>query len=180
VLEATYPLTTDNIAVGADNCTIYYRTGANVIGRINGCIGAPLPDFAALTFINDIEVMPDGQVLVSSGNEVELYDASGAFVRVVADLTTHGLSDREADAIAVRGGELYIAAVDGCSAGNSFLLRVGLADGSEISRVPLAMTGADAIVINAAALAIPTAGEVALVLLSFALAAAGALALKLR
>jgi len=179
-LEATYPLTTSNIAVGADGCTIYYRTGANDIGRINGCTGAALPDFTALTLINDFEVLSDGQVLVSSGTQVALYNASGAFVRVVADLHSYGLGDREADAITVHGGVLFIAAVDRCSAANSLLLRVAFSDGSEISRAALAMTSAYAIVVNNAALAIPTLGEVAFAQLVFALAAGGALMLKLR
>ena len=179
-LEATYPLTAYNIAVGPDGCTIYYRTGANDVGRINGCTGAALPDFTALTSINDLEVLSDGQVLVSSGTQVALYDASGAFVRVVADVSSYGLIDREADAITVRGGVLFLAAVDRCSSANSLLLRVAFSDGSEISRAPLAMTSANAIVVNNAALAIPTLGEVALALLVFALAAGGALVLKLR
>lgn len=179
-LEATYPLTTDNIAVGPDGCTIYYRTGAGDIGRINGCTGAALPDFAALTWISDLEVLSDGQVLVSWGSQVDLYDASGAFVRVVADLSAYGLSDHETDAIAVHGGVLFVAALDRCAASNSLLLRVALSDGSEILRAPLEMTSASAIVVNAAALAIPTLGEVAFALLVLALAAGGAFVLKLR
>ena len=179
-LEATYPLTTANIALGPDGCTIYYRTAANDIGRINGCTGAALPDFTALTLINDFEVLSDGQVLVSSETQVALYNAAGALVRVVADLSTYGLGDRQADAITERGGVLFVAAMDPCSASNSLLLRVAFSDGSEISRAPLAMTSAYAIVVNNAALAIPTLGEVAFALLVFALAAAGALMLKLR
>jgi len=179
-LEATYPLTTDNIAVGPDGCTIFYRTGLSDIGRINGCTGAALPDFAALTWINDVEVLSDGQVLVSSESQVALYDASGAFVRIVADLSSYGLGDRGADAITVRGGVLYLAAVDGCSTANSLLLRIAFSDGTEISRTPLDMTYATAIVVGAAGVTIPTLGEVALALLAFALAAGGALALKLR
>lgn len=181
VLEATYPLPGSNIAVGPDGCTIYYFTSNGIIRRMNGCTGAALPDFATPAgAVEDIEVLPSGQVLVSAGTQVSLYDTTGALVRVVADLNSYGLTDRYATAIAERGGVLFIAAVDPCDAAFSVLLRVGLADGSEISREELFMTNANAIVINAAALAIPTLGEVAFALLVFALAAAGALMLKLR
>ena len=180
VLEATYPLTTDMIDVASDGCTIYYRTGANVIARINGCTGAPLPDFTSLTWVNAFEVLPGGEVLVSTEDEVHLYDASGAFVRVVASLPAYGLNDHMAEATALSGGVLYVAATNSCDATDSFLLRVAFSDGAELSRAPLEMTGAAAIVVGNAVAGVPTLGEMALALLAFTLAAGGALVLKIR
>jgi len=181
VLEGSYPLTSDNIAVGADGCTIYYRTGSNDIRRINGCTGAALPDFAnGLLWINDFLELPDGQVLVASGDQVNLYDATGMFVRTVASLASYGLENRDAHAITVRNGVLFIAATDWCVVEDSVLLAIALSNGDELSRRPLAMTSARAIVAAANGPTIPTLSEMALALLAFVLAAGGALVLKLR
>lgn len=181
VLEATYPFSGSNhLAVAPDGCTILYSFGTNLIRRINGCTGEALPDFAPSGWINDIDVLPDGQVLVASESSVRLYTAEGVLVRTVASLGSYGLGDRQADAVAVRGGVLAVAAVDGCQADESFLLRVDFSDGTELSREPLQLTTARGLVLGASVPGVPTLGEMALALLAFALAAAGALALSLR
>jgi hypothetical protein len=181
VLEATYPFSGSNhLAVAPDGCTILYSFGMSLIRRINGCTGAVLPDFAPSEWIHDIEVLPDGQVLVATDSFVRLYTAAGALVRTVASLAAYGLNDNTADAVAVRDGVLAIAAVDGCQADESVLLRVDFSDGTELSREGLQLTTARGLVLGASVPGVPTLGEMALALLAFALAAAGALALSLR
>lgn len=182
VIEAGFEMPGSTIEVGSDNCTIYYAPVSNptVIRRLNGCTGAALPDFASTPWINDFAVLPDGQVVIATGTQIHLYNAAGAFVRVVGDLNTYGLGGNEPTAVAVRGGTVFVAATNWCDAGSSVLLRIALLDGTEIARAALEMNYADSIVVNAANVPIPTLGEMALVLLTFVLAAAGALAMKLR
>jgi hypothetical protein len=185
-LEASYPLGTvpplnGPFDVAPDNCTIFYSRGG-VISRINGCTGASLPDFASVPFVSDIEVLPDGQVLLTEGNAVRLYSAAGALVRTVASITAYGFdSDRfEAAQASLRDGVLWIAVVNRCEASSS-LLRVSFATGAELSRRPLpVLNTASGLVIGAATASIPTLSEMVMVLLVLVLAAGGSVALKLR
>lgn len=180
-LEASYPFPGSNhLAVAPDGCTVLYSSGPSLIRRINGCTGAALPDFAAVDFINDIEMLPDGQVLVASESFVRLYTAAGVLVRTVASLAAYGLDEHTTDAVAVRGGVLVIAAVHFCTAAESALLRVDFSDGTELAREGLQLTTARGLVLGASVPGVPTLGEMTLALLAFALAAAGALALSLR
>lgn len=65
--------------LGNDDCTMFYTSfGANV-KRYDVCGDRQLPDFNAtpLTMAQDLRVLPDGGVLVSSGPVVARLDASG-------------------------------------------------------------------------------------------------------
>jgi hypothetical protein len=73
------------IDLAPDGCTMRYTSwGANV-KQYNVCTGAQLPDFnvAPLPSPNsmDLRNLPDGGVLVSSGDVIARLDASGALVR---------------------------------------------------------------------------------------------------
>lgn len=185
-LEATYPVGTVPpvdfaFDVASDNCTLFYSRGG-VISRINGCTGASLPDFASVPFVSDIEVLPDGQVLLTQGDGVRLYSAAGTLVRTVASIAAYGFdSERfEAAQASLRDEVLWIAVVNGCETSSS-LLRVSFATGAELSRRPLpVLNTASGLVIGAAAASIPTLSEMVMVLLVLALAAGGSVALELR
>lgn len=193
VLEASYPLG-QQVGVGFDvaydGCTLFFTSSAgrdrigNVIQRINGCTGERLPDFTGVTPpVEDIEVQPDGQVLVTTTHDVRLYSAGGALVRtVVPTLANYGFDPLHhvIEQAAVRHGVLWLTANDPC--GSGVLLRIDFATGAELSRRTLgALNVAYSLVVGSASMAaVPTAGEVALALLAFMLAAAGSLVLRLR
>lgn len=184
VLEATYPLARlpfiRGFDVGPDGCTILYARGST-IARVDGCTGAPLPDFATVPDPTDLEVQPDGQVVVATSSAVLLYSASGTLVRTVTTAAAYGFTRHSIDQVSVRNGVLWMTPNAPCSDGGH-LLRVSFADGTELSRRALhGVNEANALVVSPGALtSVPTAGEVALTLLAFALASAGALALRLR
>lgn len=187
-LEASLPLPVLPSVGGAfelapDGCTIFYARG-DTIARVNGCTGAALPDFATTaSWANDIEVLPDGNVLIAVDGQVRQFSAAGVFVRTVANVTTYGFdSTHSIFQTVARDGILWIAVMDSCNTDESYLLRVQLSDGAEISRIPLELLNrAYSLVIGSATVAaIPTLSELVLVLLTLALGAAGALAIRLR
>lgn len=193
VLEASYPLGQPvgvGFEVAPDGCTVYFTSSAgrdmiaNRIQRINGCTGERLPDFTVvMPPVEDIEVQPDGQLLVATRQDVRLYDASGALARtIVPTLENYGFDPRHhmVEQASVRNGVLWLTMNDPC--GSGFLLRIDFATGAELSRRAMASVNvAYSLVVGSAPFAaVPTAGEVALVLLAFVLAAAGSLVLKLR
>lgn len=109
-LEASYPLPALPSVGGAfelapDGCTIFYARG-ETIARINGCTGAALPDFATVPFANDIEVLPDGQVLIAIYEQVQQFSATGVPVRTVATVTTYGYLSHSIFQTAVHDGSL--------------------------------------------------------------------------
>ena len=183
VQEAIYPLPgspfPEILAVAPDSCTVYY---ANVTGikRINGCTGAPLPDLVALEDVNDIEILPNGELLVAAGQQVFHYSAAGALIRTVTSLASYGFNaSATLEEVALSNGVLWIVASQGCE---TELLRVAFDTGAEVrARLELTLVTASGLVINSATAAnVPTAGEVALTLLAFAIAAAGSFVLRLR
>ena len=180
-LEATYALpNVAFLAVGPDGCTLFYFD-SGVIRRINGCTGAPLPDFATVSgFITDLAPLPTGELLVARSGDVLLYDASGALVRTVGTVASYGFTSETVNQIAVRNGVVWIAVANICDPSGT-VLQVSLDSGAELSRRFLHMNSVSAIVIGTAAEAtIPTLSEMMLMLLVLALAAGGALVLKLR
>jgi uncharacterized delta-60 repeat protein len=69
-----------SIALGSDQCTLYYTSGGVTIKRFNVCTNASLSDFATgAATPTDLQVRPNGDVLVISRSEIDRYDSSGAF-----------------------------------------------------------------------------------------------------
>jgi hypothetical protein len=189
VLEATYAMpgrdSSGVIAAAADGCSVYYAKSLSV-GRINGCTGEVLTDFSSTALVSDIHPLPNGQVLIASGSNVVLHDASGSVIRTIASLPAYGLAGQyTAEQIATTpdGQILWIAAMAGCDNGG-FLLRVSMSDGRELSRVETFFSGADIsiatglVVGSATAADIPTASGFSLLVLAAALALSGALLLR--
>ena len=185
VEEASYPLPgLDQLIIAAapDGCTIYYDK-AGAIGRINGCTGAVLPDFASgdLEWLFDIYPLLNGQVLIAIDNGVRLYDAAGNFVRNVADVSLYGFDSQYFPlqvATTPDSQILYLAISDGCS--DAFLVRASMRDdGRELSRRPIQVNAANGLVIGAAStMDAPTASEAALMLLAVVLGLSGVLLLR--
>jgi DNA-binding beta-propeller fold protein YncE len=172
------------IAVGNDGCTVLFAKGGG-IGRINACTGAPLTDFIATSeIVYDIQSLKDGSVLLALGDSVELYDASGAFVRRVAKVSEYGLRGYYPQEVAVSsdGQVLWIAAMEGCFISGGELLRVSMIDGTELSRRYVwPFNNVTGLVVGAPGLAsIPTLRSFVLSLLALALAVAGTLSITLR
>lgn len=175
---------TDGFDVASDNCTIYYGRGTT-IRRFDACTGTELPDFATTPQdVTDLEVQPDGRVLVAVEGSVLLYSAAGALVRTVTTVAAHGLDPSRftAEEAALRDGTLWVAITNACDTSEGgHLLRLSFDTGAVISRDVLSyLNGANSMVIGAAAASIPTLAEMALALLALALAAGGALVLRLR
>lgn len=182
VLEATYPLSGDDvapfrsIAIGNDGCTLLYAT-TTAIRRFDACTGTALSDFAAVA-ANDIDIRPDGSVLVAVQAEVRLYSANGALVETIADLPDYGfgpLAEVDEVALSADGSRIYLAVFEVC---DGTLLEIAAADGRELSRRALVLTRGDSLVTGTSHAAIPTASETALFALAAMLAAAGVLLLK--
>lgn len=183
-LEATYPIPlTQQLAVGVDNCTLYYPL-AGSIERMNGCTGAPLAPFALLASpVHDVFPLPDGQVLAAAGTAVVLLNAAGVVTRTFP-LTNYGFDPTIAPAQIALGatGVLYVVAGD-CDVDGAFptLLRIAFDSGAELSRQFVDVTTVASLVLGtAAATAIPTASETALMILAGILAVAGARIVRTR
>ncbi len=193
-LEATYPLGFGlelfMSAVGNDNCTLYFPYLGGTIRRFNGCTGTLLPDFAHVPEdLLDVEVQPNGELLVAAQHSIFIYSATGVPVRTVAILATYGLggsgqyprlvgpNETSFYQASIRNGLLFVAPMTPCVGG--WVIRAAL-DGTEISREHLDVNVGNGLVIGTAATAIPTLRSAVLALLAFALGSAGALALRLR
>lgn len=193
VLEASYPFPAvsrgPGFDVAPDGCTVFYASiaGDRIGGRIHrfdGCTGTALPDFATTPrMVNDLEVQPDGRVLVATDANVFLYRADGTLERtVVASVAAYGFDALRTviDQVSLRQGVLWLTPNDPCGEGT--LLRVSFADGTELSRRrPSVVHVTYHLVVGSASLAaVPTAGEGGLSLLALALAAGGVLLLRVR
>ncbi|MBI4611888.1 MAG: hypothetical protein HY726_23095 [Candidatus Rokubacteria bacterium] len=73
------------IDLAADGCTIFYTSWGPNVKRFDVCTGVQLPDFNAAPLpggeAHDLRILPDGGVLVSSGQVIARLDASGALVQ---------------------------------------------------------------------------------------------------
>jgi hypothetical protein len=73
------------IDVAPDECTIYYGSWSAGLGsginRLNGCTNTRGVPFNGDDFVDDLRVLPNGQVLVTDDPYALIYDASGQFVR---------------------------------------------------------------------------------------------------
>ena len=181
-LEGNYPLPAGTVTNGAeiavmpDSCTVLFAQSGG-IGRINGCTGAPLPDFVATAgTVHDIQPLPGGDVLVAIDQNIELFNAAGGFVRTVTSLPAFSGEPQE---LAFFGGFVWIAVTRGlCSEGT--LLRISLADGTELGQSPLALDFANGMVVGAATGDIPTLSPALVILLTLSLVIAGTFMVRLR
>jgi hypothetical protein len=72
------------IDLGADGCIIYYTSWGRNVKRYDVCANAQLSDFNVSPLPNathDLRVLPDGGVLVSSGDVIARLDAQGALTQ---------------------------------------------------------------------------------------------------
>ncbi|HEU4889430.1 MAG TPA: hypothetical protein VFV49_16215 [Thermoanaerobaculia bacterium] len=187
-LEATYPLPASTlthdeaeIAVMPDSCTVLFAQSGG-IGRINGCTGAPLPDFVATGgTVHDIQPLPAGDVLVAIDQNIELFNGAGGFVRTVANLSSYSdfAPTDQPEEVAFFGGFVWIVGTRGLCAGAT-LLRISLADGTELARSPVALDLANGLVVGAATGDIPTLSPVLLILLTLSLVIVGTFMMRFR
>jgi outer membrane protein assembly factor BamB len=72
------------IDLAADQCTILYTSFGPNVKQFDVCVGVQRPDFNAAPLpggvVQDLRVLPDGGVLVSSGGVIARLDASGRLV----------------------------------------------------------------------------------------------------
>ncbi len=73
------------IDVAPDRCTVYYTSLGPNVKRYDTCARVQLPDFNAAPLpggvTHDLQILPDGGVLVSSGDVVARLNAAGALVQ---------------------------------------------------------------------------------------------------
>jgi hypothetical protein len=76
------------IDLAADGCTIFYTSWGPNVKRFNVCTGVQLSDFNVAPVpggeAHDLRVLPDGGVLVSSGQVIARLNASGVLVQTYA------------------------------------------------------------------------------------------------
>lgn len=73
------------IDLAPDGCTLFYTSWGPNVKRFNVCSGTQRPDFNQLPLpggeAQDLRVLPDGGVLVASGEVVARLDSSGGLVQ---------------------------------------------------------------------------------------------------
>lgn len=74
---------TDNIALGADGCTLYYDGEGTQILRYNVCTGTQLSDFAdgVPGYCFAMAVRPNGDLMVACSSQVNRFNAAGTLVQ---------------------------------------------------------------------------------------------------
>lgn len=76
------------IDLAPDGCTVFYTSVGPNVKRYDTCTGTQLPDFNAAPLpggsTHDLRILPDGGLLVASGQVLARLDASGALVRTYA------------------------------------------------------------------------------------------------
>lgn len=76
------------IDLAPDGCTVFYTSMGPNVKRYDTCAGVQLPDFNVAPLpggvTHDVRVLPDGGVIVSSGDVVARLDSSGALVQTYA------------------------------------------------------------------------------------------------
>ena len=81
------------IDLAADGCTLYYTSWGPNVKRFNVCTGAQRPNFNIAPLpggeAHDLRVLPDGGVLVSTGDVVSRLSASGALVQTYSIAGEH-------------------------------------------------------------------------------------------
>jgi len=72
------------IDLAPDRCTMFYTSWGRHVKRFNVCMGLQLPDFTVAPLpgiTQDLRVLPDGGVLVSTGEVVSRLNAAGIVVQ---------------------------------------------------------------------------------------------------
>jgi outer membrane protein assembly factor BamB len=76
------------IDLAPDQCTIFYTSLGPNVKRFDGCAGVQLPNFNVAPLpgglTHDLRVLPDGGVLVASGEVIARLNAAGALVQTYA------------------------------------------------------------------------------------------------
>jgi Bacterial Ig domain len=76
------------VDLAADGCTIHYTSWGPNVKRYDGCADVQRPDFNVAPLpggeTQDLRVLPNGGLLVSSGDVIARLDASGALVQTYA------------------------------------------------------------------------------------------------
>jgi hypothetical protein len=184
VLEATYPFPErSQIAVGVDNCTLYYAD-TGTIARFNGCTGTSMTPFASTGgTIHDVYPLTNGSVLAAVDDSVILLNAAGAVIRTIP-LSNYGFGDPGAGSYSVQialstDDVLFVAVGRDC---DHALLRIAFNDGTELSRRRFEFLNVvHSLVLGPAATAdVPTTSETALLIIALAIAGTGAMVLRLR
>jgi len=110
VAEIPFPngLGAEHIELLGDRCTLLYGLG-NRVARMNVCTRAALSDFAVLSAdesVGSIRQLPDGDVLVASGDAILLFSAGGALLRA------YPFAGATRIALTPDGGAFYAAGVN--------------------------------------------------------------------
>lgn len=87
-----YPVASENygafwIDLAPDGCTMFYTSWGRQVKRYDVCADVQLPDFNVAPLSNDthdLRVLPDGGLLVSSGELIARLDAGGVLVQTYA------------------------------------------------------------------------------------------------
>lgn len=69
------------IDLAPDGCTLYYGAWASGAGRLNVCTRPPTQESALTSYLDDVSVLPSGQILTAIDYGYQLYDASGDPIR---------------------------------------------------------------------------------------------------
>jgi hypothetical protein len=93
VEPAAFDVALDNsgswwVDIAADGCTLFYTSVGPNVKRYDTCTGTQLPDFNLSPLpggaTHDLRILPDGGVLVASGEVVARLDAGGVLVQTYA------------------------------------------------------------------------------------------------
>ena len=93
VLPDAFDVATENqgsfwVDLAPDGCTVFYTSMGPNVKRYDTCLGAQLPDFNRAPLpggvSHDLRVLPDGGVLVSSGEVIARLSAAGDVVQTYA------------------------------------------------------------------------------------------------
>jgi hypothetical protein len=182
--------TAESIAVGSDECTIYYTyeslDGSGRIGRYNVCLNTAAPDLPiALAFFNtfsgqqrSVRLLPDQSLLVAEQTSARRIDGSGT---VLSTYAIPGTGSQQWLALALDPTGMQFWVVVGSS-----LYRVDVASGSVVggpftvptTGIPTSMAVAGEWRPGSSAASIPTLEFTFLAGLAVALAVVAALRMK--
>jgi hypothetical protein len=116
--------------LAADQCTLFNTEPASpsTVRRFNVCSGTPLPDFAIVPAgVTDIDVLPDGEVLLATLTGLQRYSTAGVLTRsypIPESVMNAGLTDHGVTALVMTGPD------------SSTLLRVNLLSGQRQDLIP--------------------------------------------
>jgi outer membrane protein assembly factor BamB len=162
-----------NMAVAADNCTIFYAHG-NVIRRVNACTGTPLAAFSTLGgVVTDVAVLSNGDVLATMNGALLRLNAGGTVIHTFSIQGVNESPYLNLHAVGVSSDEstVVVAAMGYCE-NRGQLIALWLEDGHELWRQETSyISSATGLVVGSASEAIPMLSGSALVALAIVLAA---------